>query len=162
MSSSGRVLVLGVGNTLLTDDGAGVLAARRVGELLADDEPVTVEEAEVAGFALIDLIDGYDRAVIIDALTTAGGVPGTVSEHSLDEFEPASHLAAGHEIDLPTAVALSREMGGSPPSEIHVVCIEAEDVLTVDETCTPAVAEAIEPAARLALEIARKGSGPSN
>jgi hydrogenase maturation protease len=156
MTAPERVLVLGLGNTLLTDDGAGVLAARRVREMITDDEPIAVEEAEIAGFALIELLDGYARAVIIDALTTADGEPGRITRHALGEFSPTHHLAAGHEIDLPTAVALSREMGGSPPREIQVVCIEAEDVLTVSEACTPAVAAAIEPAARLALEIARE------
>jgi hydrogenase maturation protease len=157
MSDLERVLILGLGNTLLTDDGAGVLAARRAGELLSEDDDIEVAEAEVAGFALIDLLDGYQRAVIIDALTSGDGAPGAISRHTLAEFSPFSHLAAGHEIDLPTAVALAREMGGSPPDEIHIVCIEAEDVLTLGERCTSAVAAAVEPAARLALEIAREG-----
>lgn len=155
MTEPNRVLVLGLGNTLLTDDGAGVLAARRARGLLRPEDAIDVAEAEIAGFALVDLLEGYRRVVIIDALTSRDGEPGTVTRHAIDAFSPTSHLAAGHEIDLPTAVALSKEMGGSPPTEIHVVCIEAEDSLTVGETCTPRVARALEPAALLALEIAR-------
>jgi len=154
MTDPARALVLGVGNTLLGDDGAGVLAARRVRDLLSPGEAIDVAEAEVAGFALIDLLDGYDRAVIIDALVS-GCEPGQISRRSIENFAPTSHLAAGHEIDLPTAVALSREMGGAPPAEIHLVCIEAADAMTVSERCSAPVELAIDPAARLALKIAR-------
>lgn len=155
MTRSAPVLVLGLGNTVLTDDGAGVLAARRARELLTPADAIDVAEAEVAGFALIDLFEGYERAVIIDALIAGDDPPGQVSVHRLDAFRPTSHLAAGHEIDLPTAVALATEMGGAPPAEIHVVCIRVADAHTLGERCTPAVEQALEPAARLALQIAR-------
>ncbi len=60
-----RTLVLGLGNEILSDDGVGILAARRVRELVGDD--VHVAEACVATIDLLSLMSGYDRVVIIDS-----------------------------------------------------------------------------------------------
>jgi hydrogenase maturation protease len=155
MTVDGRALLLGLGNTVLSDDGVGVYAARRAREALTADDAIDIVEAEVAGFALIDILDGYQRAVIIDALVRAGGQPGAIEIFDLESVPPSSHLARGHEIDLPTAVALSRQMGGDPPGDIWVVGVLVLDVYTVGECCTPQVERAIDPAARIALEVAR-------
>ena len=111
----------------------------------------------IAGFALLDLLEGCDRAVIIDALNRPGRTPGETSLHGIESFEPTSHLISGHQIDLPTAVALAQELGRSPPSEIYIVGIQVSDDRTLAERCTPEVEQAIDPAARLALEVARAG-----
>ena len=157
MGRRNRTVILGLGNTALTDDGVGVYAARRAKELLADDEEIEVEEAEIAGFGLLDLLDGRDRAVIIDAVNRPRCVPGETSLHPVESFEPTSHLISGHEIDLPTAVALGRQLGQSLPSEIYVVGVQVSDDRTLGEACTPEVERAIDTAARLALEVAREG-----
>jgi hydrogenase maturation protease len=156
MEERKRTIVLGLGNTTLSDDGVGVHAARRAQELLEADEDIEIKEAEIAGFALLDLLDGFERAVIIDALNRPGRAPGEASLHTIESFEPTSHLISGHQIDLPTAVALGRELGQSPPSEIYIVGIQVSDDRTLAERCTPAVERAIDPAARLALAVARE------
>lgn len=148
-------LILGMGNTIMTDDGVGVHAARRARSLLAGSGRVDVAEAEVAGFALLDLLRDRTRVVIIDALAGGGAAPGTIRVESLDAFRPSLHLCAGHEIDLPTAIEMGRQMGHRMPSEIHLVVVEVEDARTLGESCTPAVQAAIEPAALRAIELAR-------
>jgi len=150
-----NALILGMGNTIMTDDGVGVHASRAARSLLAETDLVDVVEAEVAGFALLDLLRDRERVVIIDALTDAGRTPGEVSVERLDAFRPTRHLCTGHEIDLPTAIELGRQMGYEMPGEIHLVVVVVEDARTLGEACTPAVERAIEPAARLALDLAR-------
>lgn len=158
MTSRRRTIILGLGNTTLTDDGVGVYAAKRAKQLLEPDDDIEVKEAEMAGFELLDLLDGYDRAVILDALKRPGCVPGETSLHTIESFEPTSHLISSHQIDLPTAVALGRQLGQSQPSEIYIVGIQVSDDHTLSEACTPEVNRAIDPAARLALEVAREGT----
>ena len=63
----GPTLILGLGNAILCDDGVGIKAARYIAEL-GPNPDVVVKEAELAGFALIDLLEGFDRAVVIDAV----------------------------------------------------------------------------------------------
>ena len=139
----------------MTDDGVGVHASRRARSLIEDSDRIDVEEAEVAGFALLDLLRDRERVVIIDALTDEKRVAGEVSVQSLDAFRPTLHLCAGHEIDLPMALELGRQMGYAMPSEIHLVVVAVEEARTLGESCTPAVAKAIEPAASRAIELAR-------
>jgi hydrogenase maturation protease len=156
MAAEQRVLILGVGNTLLSDDGVGVFAARRARELVEPDEPIDIKEAELAGFALVDLLSGYESAVIVDALHGTGGQPGEVVALHMGNFAATTHLVTGHQIDLPTAIRLGEEMGRSVPQKIKIVGIQIADDRTLSEECTPEVQKAIEPAARLALKVARQ------
>lgn len=155
MVEPASTLILGLGNTLLTDDGVGVYAARRARELLSSDEPIAVEEAEIAGFALLDLIEGYRRVIVIDAIVQPDNAPGTIGRIDGLALERSSHLVAGHQIDLPTALALMRQIGREPPAEVTIVAVQVEDAHTMGEQCTPLVEAAIGPAAELAVALAR-------
>ena len=78
LAMTGRVLVAGVGNIFLGDDGFGVEVARRL-----IDDPVTAG-VKVADFGIrgvhlaYELLDGYDTLVLVDAVSR-GDPPGTVS-----------------------------------------------------------------------------------
>ena len=155
MKTGKQTLILGLGNTLLRDDGVGVYAARRAGELLRPDDDIDVEEAEIAGFALLDLLAGYERAVIIDAVHLEGHQPGDVVALDVGRFAATTHLVTGHQIDLPTALELGREMGRPVPPEVHIVGVQVGDDSTLSEECTPPVQQAVDLAAERALDIAR-------
>jgi hydrogenase maturation protease len=153
-------LILGLGNVVLTDDGVGIHVARRARDLLREGEEIAVEEAEVGGFFLLELLEGYDRAVIIDAIHLPDREPGEILVLPLGSFEATLHLVSGHEIDLPTAVGLGRSLGIEMPQVIQVVAVQVADVRTLSEGCTEAVSRAIDPAAEEALDLAR-GQGKS-
>jgi hydrogenase maturation protease len=150
-----RVLVLGLGNTILSDDGVGVYAARRVRELLGPGEAIDVAEAELGGFALLDLLEGYRGCVILDAVEWPDLAPGELRALELEAFAPTVRLAAGHQIDLPTALELGRTLGLVMPGRVTIVAVGVEDPRLLGERCTEAVAAAIAPAADLALRLAR-------
>ncbi len=148
-----RVLILGLGNTVLCDDGVGVFAARAIAEE-AQAAGIDVAEAEVAGFALIDLLTGYDAAVVIDAVRLPGLEPGETVIVDAESMPPSLHLVAGHQVDLPTALVLGREVGADVPELVQVVGVQVLDDKTFSEEPTPEVAAAIPAAARTALELA--------
>lgn len=152
------VLVLGLGNPILTDDAVGLLAAREVRALLGseDEGRIEVEEANIAGFALLDLLEGRSGAVILDAIEQAGTRPGTILERSLADFRPTSRLVAGHQVDLPTAVALGLELGRPMPEQVVVIGVVVKDARTFGEEPTAPVAGAVRPAAERALVLARR------
>lgn len=150
-------LILGIGNTILTDDGVGVYAARRAADLLAPGEPVAVTETENGGLELVEIIAGYARLVLIDAIVLPEP-PGTVVHRRLEDFGITRHVYGAHGFDLPTAVELGRRLGASMPTEVHIVGISVEDPYTVSEEMTPAVAASVEGAADLALRLARGGA----
>ena len=118
---------------------------------------VVVKEAELAGFALIDLLEGFDRAVVIDAVRLRDGKPGDIVVFDSSSLEPSLHLVAGHQIDLPTALEMGRRLGRPVPSTVHIVGVQIENDTTFSESCTPAVEAAIPEAARTALQIVAEG-----
>lgn len=150
-----RVLLLGLGNAILCDDGVGIQAVRRIADA-ARSNGFEVREAEVAGFSLLDLLDGFDAAVVVDAARMAGCEPGEIRILDVSDMLPSLHLVAGHQIDLPNALALGREIGVAVPSEVKIVAVQIEDDRTFSESCTPAVEAAIDAAGRTALEVAHE------
>jgi hydrogenase maturation protease len=149
----GPTLILGLGNAILCDDGVGIKAARYISEM-GPLPGVVVKEAELAGFALIDMLEGFDCAVVIDAVRLRDGKPGDIVVFDSSSLEPSLHLVAGHQIDLPTALEMGRRLGRPVPNIVHIVGVQIENDTTFSESCTPDVEAAIPEAARTALRIA--------
>lgn len=150
---SHKVLVLGLGNTILKDDGVGIYVARRVRELVKDGD-VNVVEASLAGFNLLDLLVGYDAALIVDAVETEGLPVGELCQLDTDSFTASARLASVHDVDLATALKLGKLMNLEMPKIVEIYGISIADARTFGEGCTPKVEEAIPGAARLIAERA--------
>ena len=138
------ILVLGLGNTLVSDDGVGIHAVRAFRERAHAALPhVCVQETPVAGPALLTLLSGHERAVIVDALLTSNSVPGLIHVMDLADLEHTRNTANPHSMNLATAVDLGRRCGLPMPDRIHIVAVEIEDAVNVCESCTPHVQRAI-------------------
>ncbi|MGD8245396.1 MAG: hydrogenase maturation protease, partial [Anaerolineae bacterium] len=70
-----RTLVLGMGNTILCDDGIGIYVVRQVAQRF-QRENVDFSEASVGGLRILDVIGGYKRVIMVDAIQTRDGKPG--------------------------------------------------------------------------------------
>ena len=138
-----KILVLGLGNPLVSDDSVGLRVAAELKSRLADRPEIDVGEDYWGGLRLMERLVGYERAVVIDAIRT-GAPPGTIHFLRPDAL-PTQRSASAHDVNLPTALALGRHAGLRLPkdADILLVGVEAEDVLTFGESCTPAVAAAI-------------------
>ncbi len=137
-----KVLVLGVGNPILSDDGVGIHVARELKK--RNLRGLTVDELAASGLELLDVIRGYDKVVIIDAIQTKNGKPGEL--HILEEkdFEKSIHGSSPHGINIATALALGRKIiPREMPSEVVFLAIEAKDLVNVSEKLTPEVKRAI-------------------
>ncbi|MCJ7464310.1 MAG: hydrogenase maturation protease [Thermoplasmata archaeon] len=137
-----RVLILGVGNPILSDDGVGIHVAR---ELKKRSIPgVDVEELAASGLELLDVVRGYDKVVIIDAIQTTKGKPGELYILEEKDFEKSIHGSSPHGINIATALALGRKLvPNEMPKEVVFFAVEAEDLVNVSERLTPKVAEAL-------------------
>jgi hydrogenase maturation protease len=156
-------LVLGLGNEILKDDGVGIHVVRALQDLVHDGE-TDFAESQQGGLELLDLLLGYERAVIIDALV--GGEPGRIRRFSLEELEDqAPMVLTPHRAGLGEAAALARRLGLRFPQEITVYAIEVADPYTVAEGLTEEVARAVPAAvALIAAELRRMSpvdKGPS-
>jgi hydrogenase maturation protease len=139
-----KTLVLGLGNPILTDDGVGIHAVRAAAAR-AQCDGVTFAEASVGGLRLLDILTGYERAILVDAIQTPGGRPGEITLLHPNDLRASRHSGSTHDLSLPGALALGRQLGLALPNDqaIAIVAVEAEDVLTFGESCTSAVAAAI-------------------
>lgn len=106
-----RTIILGYGNPMREDDGAGMVAAERLRERFAGDPDVRVVAAQQLTPELAPELAEYDRAVFIDA--SAELKPGWVS---LDEVKPAAlDHALTHHLNPPALLAMARELYGNAP-----------------------------------------------
>jgi hydrogenase maturation protease len=117
-----RLLVIGLGNELLMDDGVGVHAVREL-------QRTGVQGAVVAevGVALLDalpLLEKADRVLAIDAMR-AGGVPGTIYRFGPDDVAVQDCSASLHELGLIQALQLLERT--SPP-EVVVLGVEPHTI----------------------------------
>ncbi len=157
-----KTLVLGLGNPILTDDGVGIHVLRVVVACCQRDD-VAFAEASVGGLRLLDLLVGYDRLILVDAIQTPGGQPGQVYRLHPGDLRASLHSGSTHDLTLAGALALGRGIGMALPEDaaITILAVEVEDVLTFGETCTPPVAAVIPRVAEMVLEeIQAQSPGP--
>ena len=146
------VLVAGVGNMFLGDDGFGVEVVRRLA-----DRPrrpgVTVKDFGIRGFDLaFSLVDGADLTILVDA-TARGGRPGTLytiePELPADGDDSASQSLATHGMDPVKVLRMAQTLGGRLGRIVLVGCEpetfgpEHEGHMGLSAPVEAAVAEAV-------------------
>ncbi|MEU6096913.1 hydrogenase maturation protease [Streptomyces sp. NPDC047079] len=164
----GRVLVAGIGNVFLGDDGFGVETVRALsGRRLPGH--VEVLDIGVRGVHLAyQVLDGYDTLLLVDA-TARGGEPGTLYVIEHDEVAAGGVPGApmdGHKMTPDAVLALLGTLcagtGGQPPRRTLVVGCEPA---SVEERIglSPAVSDAVPRAVRLIEQLLQPDAtgGPS-
>jgi hydrogenase maturation protease len=149
-----KTLILGLGNPILSDDGVGPAVAREL-ESRLDPQEATVIEASLGGLNLLDLIVGYDRVIIIDAIKTKDGRAGQIYKLDPDALTTTRYTASPHDINLITALALGKKLGLAMPSTIDIFAVEVTETELFSEECTPPVAAAVPKCVEMILEELR-------
>jgi len=150
-----KTLVLGLGNPILSDDGAGFYVAEELKTRL-NGQDIKVEQASAGGLAMLDLLAGYDKAIIIDAIQTGKGEAGRVCRLKPEAFTATQHASSPHDVNFSTALELGRRIGIPLPEEIDIFAVEVEDVTTFGEKCTPRVNKAIQTAVEMVMRELNK------
>ena len=140
-TDSERILVMGVGNPLMRDDGIGprVIEMLRAGYTFPDN--VDVVDAGTMSFMILDLLRGIDRLIILDAVRDTGEPPGTVLRMTPEEIAPNQIAHSLHDVRLVDVLQAADLMGSSPETIAFGVQIEAieEWVLELSEPLEAAV-----------------------
>jgi hydrogenase maturation protease len=140
-----RTLLLGMGNPFLSDDAVGVRLATDFKAATGPGRDLDyVEECSVGGLNLLELICGYDRAVVLDSLETSPAVPGAWHRFTAEALRDTVHLTNIHDTNLGTALAFGRRIGLSLPADvnIHIFAVEVQEARTFAERMTPALERA--------------------
>jgi len=152
-----RILIAGIGNIFLSDDGFGVEVVRRLSAWTVP-EGVTVADFGIRGLHLAyEILDGsYDLVVFVDALAR-GNAPGAIEllEADPDDVSIQAPPPDGHGMDPASVLALLRSMGGRTPRVIVVGCEPA----SLDEGIglSPPVAASVDGAIRTVLDLVQQG-----
>ena len=147
-----RAVILGIGNVLLTDDGAGVHAAHLLAELLAGRTDVEVLDAGTLSFTLAPRLAGVHRLIVLDA-ARLGAPAGTVRCFFGEDIDAllARTRPSVHELGLRDLLGIAR-VTGTLPSERALIAIEPHSLGWGTEP-SAVVAAAVESAARKAKEL---------
>ena len=129
---------MGIGNTILTDDGVGIKIAQKLKEETPEFE---VMETSEAGMAILELVAGYDKLIIIDSIKTEHGKPGELYKFALEDLKSATGFVSSHGINIPTAIELGQKVGYRMPKHISLYAVEVKDNSTFGEECTEEVEE---------------------
>lgn len=144
-----KTLILGLGNPLMRDDGAGLIVARCLYERLADGETDLVEAA-IAGLQTIPLLAGYDRAIVIDAICNGRSV-GDVYRFEGEDLH-GHPCQVTHGTGLASALEWARGARFEMPRQVTVFAIAVADADTFGESLTPEVEKAIPAAVDMIAE----------
>lgn len=151
-----RAVVLGIGNTILTDEAAGVRAVEALERGWKLPDNVMAIDGGTSGMEMIEDLSNLDLLIVLDVVKT-GAAPGTVVKIEGDEIPVffRSKLSP-HQIALPDVLA-SLELLDTMPKEIVVLGVEFIS-LELGMEMTPTVAEKVPVlAAMAAAELAARG-----
>jgi hydrogenase maturation protease len=128
-----KTIVIGIGNPILRDDGVGIQIIKRFRELV-EGLDVAIEEASTGGMNLLDLILGYDRAVLVDAVSMEDRDLGEVVViREVDKMKTA-HSTNPHDTSFPEAIEVAIKMGEQNiPKEIVLVGVNIRPVYEFGE-----------------------------
>lgn len=168
-----EIVVIGLGNPILGDDGVGWHVCRCVQARFEDSRRLTTgvdypnmpalvegqprvdfECLSLSGLALMEQMIGYTHALLIDAMSTQQVAPGKVLAFPLEALpNPAmGRLASAHDTSLPGALQMGRILGARLPEEIVLIGIETRAKYDFSEELTQETATAIPEACDLALD----------
>jgi hydrogenase maturation protease len=156
-SKKSRVLVIGLGNPILGDDGVGWKVAEEVKKQLTPEMSVDMECLSLGGISLMEHLIDYDRAIMIDAFALDEQI-GSILVLKLSDLPnySAFHTASPHDTSLQNAIELGRSMGAHLPNDIMVVGIATKHVCDFRKALSPPVADAVPQAAHIVLDLLKQ------
>lgn len=133
-----RILILGLGNPILSDDGIGLLLTKNLEGKIPGVECASIT---LAGLELLDILVGYDHVFLIDAATGTGGEPGELKE--ISDGKGALHLFTSHGANFFDILKLGRDMGLKMPEPAAVLGIEIGNATDFGTALSPALKSAL-------------------
>jgi hydrogenase maturation protease len=149
-----KTIIVGLGNPILGDDGIGWKIAEKIKQQLGPVSHVDVEFLSLGGISLMEHLIGYERAILIDAVTSDQET-GSVIVSKLNEMpdHSAFHITSAHDTSLQNALKLGREMGAKLPEDVIIVGIATEHIYDFSEQLSPLVSVSIPKAIKFVINL---------
>lgn len=127
MMNRDRIVVLGVGNVLLRDEGVGVKVVEALSREYTFPDNVSLVDGGTQGLRLMGTIQEADHLIVVDAVL-GGGTPGTIYRLERDDLPKGLRMKqSAHDSDLIEALNLCSLIDQSPQSVV-VIGIEPESI----------------------------------
>ena len=148
-----KTLILGIGNSILGDDGVGVITAQRLSDRIYDAD-ICVRDVGVDGLNLLEIMLGYDRLIVIDAIVTENGETGMIYRMRPEElYEPSGFSVSPHHFNLGTTLEIGRKLFPDEiPEDVIVFAVDTEEATEITEEMSAPVRAAIPQVVKLILE----------
>lgn len=149
-----RTLVLGIGNVLLADDGAGVHAVRAFARQLGPSADVECVDGGTLGFTLVPTLEGADRLIVFDAaqLEAPPGAVRCLLGEAMDSYLGGRGRSV-HEVGLLDILAIAR-LSGCLPRERALIAIQPATIDWGENPSGP-VAFALQEAVAMGAQLVR-------
>jgi len=135
-----RTLVLYIGNPIVRNDQIGLLVGARLKHLFSGTPGLEIREFTGSPLDLITLLEGYDKAILVDSVALDGEEVGSV--HLFDEEALLARQGDSypHGMNIPEALALARRLGIAIPAKLWLIGIEVPSILEFGESLDPELA----------------------
>ena len=118
-----KILVLGIGNEVLKDDGIGPKLVKKLQNFLPLPD-IDYAISAVGGMEIIEIMKGYEEVVIIDGIMTGDYAPGSVIFMSYPYHRKTLHLSNYHDVSFEMSVELAKQLDIPFPERIFIIAIE--------------------------------------
>ncbi|MFO7678402.1 MAG: hydrogenase maturation protease [Thermoplasmatota archaeon] len=147
-----KTIVLGIGNQILGDDGVGIHVVNEIRKYI-NDSNVTIDEAITGGMNLLDLLLGYDKAILVDAVKSDEVMHGQVKRIELSDFN-TMHSCNPHDVSLLQAIDMAKKMGEKNiPKKIIIIGILMKNIpCEFSEQLSKEIKMAVPKAVKLTLD----------
>jgi hydrogenase maturation protease len=142
-----KTLILGIGNTICSDDAVGIHVARALKEKIRC-AGLEIKETSEAPINLLDVMVDYEKVIIIDSIHAKDGTPGQVYRFTQRDLNKTSIPSLSHNVALPRIFSLGKRMGLRMPEHTVYYGIQIEEV-SFGEELSPKIKEAIPKAVKL-------------
>jgi len=136
-------LILGIGNDILSDDGIGPKIVQALKKDV-DRENISFMTAASGGLDILELIKDYHKVIIIDAIKTKDGIPGTIYYLTPANFKETLHISSFHDVSFLTALKVADKLDIPVPQQIDIIAIEIVEDLTFSSEFSKAIADKYE------------------
>lgn len=150
MAAEQRILVMGVGNPLMKDEGAGPRTVELLMKGFVFPDHVEVVDCGTMGYTILDVIRDCDHLIIVDALNASDLEPGDVVRLDPDDFAPSQVMHSLHDVRIPEVLQAASLIGSTP--QTIAIGIQIEEIAEWVLELSPAVEAALPVAAAAVLE----------
>jgi len=151
------ILIIGLGNPILGDDGVGWVVAQQVKDKLDKKGQFEFDLLSLGGLSLMERLTGYSKVILIDALSTGKHPQGEVVVFPLNLMTDLSsgHSSSAHDTSLLNALDVGRSMNIDLPKNenIFVVAVEADHVYEFSRELSPQINNAVPIAVNHVLDL---------